>query len=432
MDYLCECNNDRDRREVLKKLPPDLPSSYERILERVNRSSKENQDLVKKTLHWIQYAEGGFRMEQLLQALAVRDGERYFDSSSITTVEDILHWCSSLVRRTPGKDMLELAHFTVKEFLQAIDPVQKPSYEQFRLYGDHKLLAQACLNFILCHEFDGLPCPDLTGDDIDESLNRCFDFRSNYPFIEYACRQWSLHVHQSCWDDIKDDVWDILEAERTLSFWTFTWLTFQPREYVYTSNYFEKSLATTGLHWAAVFALDKLCAMCIERGANVAQPSYLGSPLYCAMVADQALVPYSDWKTNDSHPVWKRRARKSVLRKLIAAGADLDMMVDPKGQRRALTVALEMEKYSRSPVMVSVLLDAGATLSVADFIILRNGLDYLISSPPPPPPGVSVEDHLKLGHKLCGISPSYLINIVTRDGWKGLVPGAELGFFLLP
>ena len=56
MDYLCECNNDRDRREALKKLPPDLPSSYERILERVNRSNKENRDLVMKTLHWIVYS----------------------------------------------------------------------------------------------------------------------------------------------------------------------------------------------------------------------------------------------------------------------------------------------------------------------------------------------------------------------------------------
>ena len=49
MDYLCECNNDPDRREALKQLPPDLPSSYERILERVNRSSRENQELVEDT-----------------------------------------------------------------------------------------------------------------------------------------------------------------------------------------------------------------------------------------------------------------------------------------------------------------------------------------------------------------------------------------------
>jgi hypothetical protein len=434
MDYLCECNNDRDRREALKKLPPDLPSSYERILERVNRSSKENQDLVKKTLHWIEYAEGDFPVEQLLQALAVRDRERHFDSSSITTVEDILHWCSSLVRRTPGEDTLELAHFTVKEFLQAIDPVQKPPFQQYRLCGDHKLLAKACLNFIRCQEFDGLPCPDLTNDDVDESLNRCFDFRSNYPFIEYACREWSFHVHQSYWDDIKDDVWDIFRTESTLSFWTFTWLTFQFREYVYTSNYFEKSLAVTGLHWAAVFALDRLCAMFIERGANVSQPSYMGSPLYCVMVADQALVPHFDWMIseirNHGHTVWRRPAREAVFCKLIKAGADLDMMVDPEGQRRALTVALEVEIYSRSPFMVSILLDAGATLSVSDFVILRKGLDYLVGPPPPPPPHRgNLEAPVMVSHTLCGIAPSYLINAVKRDGWKGLVRGAEFGFF---
>jgi hypothetical protein len=132
MDYLCECSNDRDRRDALKKLPPDLPSSYERILERANRSSKENQGLVMKTLHWIVYAEYGkvaFDTDKLLQALAVRDGENFFDKNSMPAEDDVLHWCSSLVRRNATSTSLELAHFTVKEFLEAIDPIQKPYFQ---------------------------------------------------------------------------------------------------------------------------------------------------------------------------------------------------------------------------------------------------------------------------------------------------------------
>lgn len=53
MDHLRECSTDRDRRDALTKPPPDLPRSYERILERFNRSSKENQSLVRHTLLWV-------------------------------------------------------------------------------------------------------------------------------------------------------------------------------------------------------------------------------------------------------------------------------------------------------------------------------------------------------------------------------------------
>jgi hypothetical protein len=169
MDYLCECNNDRDRREALNKLPPDLPSSYERILERVNRSSKESQALVVRTLHWIVYADHDYIAgdgsslitEMLLQALAIRDGEEFFEQSSMTSEEELLHWCSSLVRSRSG--YLELAHFTVKEFLQTIDPVQKPNFRQYCLSGDHTILGKACLNFVQCLQFAGYLMMDYDG-----------------------------------------------------------------------------------------------------------------------------------------------------------------------------------------------------------------------------------------------------------------------------
>ena len=193
MDYLCECNNDRDRREALKKLPPDLPSSYERILERVNRSTRENQELVKKTLHWIVYAAESISTKQLLQALAVRDGEKLFDPTSMTTEDDILHWCSSLVRKRASSNGLELAHFTVKEFLVAIDPAQKPCFQHYSLSGEHTVLAKACLGFLACRKFGESPVPKIE-DGIEEFWE---PFGNDYCFIRYSSLHWSYHVHNS-------------------------------------------------------------------------------------------------------------------------------------------------------------------------------------------------------------------------------------------
>jgi len=53
IDHICALSNDRSRRKALDTLPPDLPTTYERVLERVNASDEENQIIVQRTLRWI-------------------------------------------------------------------------------------------------------------------------------------------------------------------------------------------------------------------------------------------------------------------------------------------------------------------------------------------------------------------------------------------
>ena len=424
MDYLCECNNDRDRREALKKLPPDLPSSYERILERVNRSSRENQELVKKTLHWIVYAEGYFGTGKLIQALAVRDEERHFDSNSMTTEEDILHWCSSLVRRNTTMGDLELAHFTVKEFLEAINPAQRPLFQQYRLCDDHTVLAKACLNFILCQEFDGLSPPRNTND-LDKWQEESLNFGSNYSFLYYACEHWSGHVHKSDWDSIENNVMRLFDTKSAFEFWTLYWLLNQARDYninLPISKYFEKSSSPTALHWTATFALDKLCAIFIERGLSVAQQSIIGTPLYCGMLSRHSIFKHS--KLNGLAPIhsdhlWMQPARQSVIRQLLDTGLDLDIWVDPEGQFKALTVALGVEEFAEDPFLVTMLLDSGARLSAEDFVVLEKA--WQDSSFPGSPAEAR-------NTTCCGVSIPRLIKTATGET-LGLLPGAEFAFF---
>lgn len=252
MDYLCECNNDRDRREALNKLPPDLPSSYERILERVNRSSKENQAIVIKTLHWIAYADydyiagdgSSLTTEMLLQALAIRDGEEFFEQSSMASEEEVFHWCSSLVRRSKS-GYLELSHFTVKEFLQTIDPVQTPHFRQYWLSGDHTILAKACLNFIQCPQFARFS-PIM----MDYDGREC---TSTYKSISYACERWPYHVHNSRWDDIQENVNRIFDMENT--FMPFIWADFHMPRDQFISKYLAHPQSPAPLHWAAFLGL---------------------------------------------------------------------------------------------------------------------------------------------------------------------------------
>jgi len=422
MDYLCECNNDRDRREALKKLPPDLPSSYERILERVNRSSKENQALVVKTLHWIVYAHHDYvagdgswlTTEMLLQALAIRDGEEFFDESSMASEEELLHWCSSLVR-SDGSGYLELAHFTVKEFLQTIDPVHKPQFRQYCLTGDHTILAKACLNFTLCPQFAEYLMIDYNG----------WDCTSTYKSIRYACENWSYHVHNSSWDDIQGDVNRLFDMENTFSYGKVFWASCHMRTNQFISKYLAHPQSPSPLHWAALFGLDKLCARLLQSRMNPSQQSSMGTPLFCAMLSRSVICHHIEGPIQSDRS-WQSQARQSVIGQLLEAGLDLELPVDEDGQRRPLTVALELESWpggDADAFIVSMLVDAGARFSDEDFAILRTKIKDLYDG--------NLLDKLDpcVDDELCGIRISRLIKAATRKSWKRLMRGAEFEFF---
>jgi ankyrin repeat protein len=279
--------------------------------------------------------------------------------------------------------------------------------------------------------FDGLPRPSIDFGD-DEWQDALYDFNNNYSIMVYSCTYWSHHVHNANWDDVENDLLDIFCFEDTFKFWTLVWLYYEHKqlEDFSCSAYFEKHLSPTGLHWAAVFALDKLCARFIEDGMNVSQPSVMGTPLYCAILSRNTFYKYSEAKVLESTfeidegILWKRLARATVVRQLVETGASLDVPADPGGQYRALTIALEIEIYSDAPFIASTLLDAGARLSAEDFKVLHQSLDMILEI------GDSCEDK-SADSTLGGITPSNLIKAVSKDCGKCLMPGANFQFFFL-
>lgn len=385
MDYLCECSTDKDRREALQKLPPDLPSSYERILDRVNRSTKENQDLVRNALHWIVHAEGRISTVQILQALATND-EDNFDSHAITTEDELLSWCSSLVRRNIAGDGLELAHFTVKEFLLRLEPNGEPARLHYRLSNDHSVLAKACMNFFKCQTFDGesAPQPEIYELDgkrkpIRRHETKDWDlFQAKYPFSLYASHFLFDHVLTSEWAHIDKCIMAIFAPKRDniFKFWSSTVqynLIMRMNMEVYSDIplvHLNPSSAPGPLHIAAFYALGKVCEKLIQDGLNINEQSYLGSPFNCALRSYETY--YIDSRTNidfDDFPSLLS-TRGEVLRLLIDAGADVNNPQDPEitSQIKFLTRQhfLEDGWYEKDFFMehVSNLLSGSARFSV--------------------------------------------------------------------
>ncbi|TVY46775.1 Vegetative incompatibility protein [Lachnellula occidentalis] len=437
MDYLCECSSDRDRRQALKQLPPDLPSSYERILERVNRSNKQNQRLVRNALHWIVYAEVSYTPNclkapnrtgargnrpltttQLLQALAVQSGDTVFDSSGTTTEEELLHWCSSLVRRNRSSTGLELAHFTVKEFLISSDLILQPQYIEYRLSGDHSLLAEACVTFLSCTSFD-----DQSISSIDPGSlfpTECFlkevwePFKDKFDFFEYAASQWIAHLRQCKSVSIHETVNQLFTPERSSAFrlWTHVW--FENNCNRYENKYFIDYSDPTPLHWAACFALNDVCVDMIKLGMDVEEDSKFGRPLNCALKLTQA------WDTDHDTPE-TIVGQKETIQVLLNAGANIRAEVGVSnwaGPRlTAFQLALEADLYLEEPFAATkIMLDSGCTILSEDF-------DPIL---------IHVDEFHQFDEDYPGFCPENASQIMETfaDGFRiYLKPSVYLGFF---
>src|SRR5437667_1242399 len=78
LDYLCCLPNDAERRKALKELPPDLPPTYVRILERLDRTlSSKTKIYLKRVLKWLtlinqsRHSDHIVKLPALAQAISI-------------------------------------------------------------------------------------------------------------------------------------------------------------------------------------------------------------------------------------------------------------------------------------------------------------------------------------------------------------------------
>lgn len=161
MDYLCELPNDSSRRKALGSLPPTLNATYERILRHVNASNNEVQLLVSRTLKWIVHQQRSTNLvflpdEALCEAVSISTGDTRRDTNKISDEYEMLRWCSSLVRKGADDGSLELAHFTVEEFLLQLGDEESGEFASYRVGFEHieSEVAKVCLTYLNFRDFD--------------------------------------------------------------------------------------------------------------------------------------------------------------------------------------------------------------------------------------------------------------------------------------
>ncbi|CAF3655339.1 unnamed protein product [Fusarium graminearum] len=181
LDYLCDCAHDEERREALNKLPPDLPESYRRLLERVNRCSPRVQDMVKKCLHFLTINDAKLTIGELRQAISAptRIGETLNDSNTVTE-QEILRRCSSLIRKsTDGNHFDRSAVFS------------SPGLEKYWISWNSTcaLFSTQCLLFLQMAKFNAVPI-EFEEVFISNISDLTCQIKETYPFYKHAATWW--------------------------------------------------------------------------------------------------------------------------------------------------------------------------------------------------------------------------------------------------
>lgn len=348
MDHLCELPNDAARRKALNTLPPTLPATYERILQRVNKCSKEVQQLVQRSLRWLVCSKSALSFAALCEAISVNPGDTTLDRTAISEEDEVLRWCSSLVRRSASGQSLELAHFTVKEFLTTgIDPLES----EFGAYRfdpdvDDVVLAETCLTYLTFKDFTH-------GGNITEvSLHQALQ---TFSFRFYAVGCWAEHARKNL---TKPKVWSLtqhlMHPSKPLVFisWAQDLLRTsyeldhivvydQDMDHYTASTVVDwNDLATASpLHFAAMLALPECCEWLLQKGCSINQSSVFGTPLECALLEDAALAG----ETCFEMPEWPsltetKESRVATVKLLIGNGADVHR--NPFGRPSAMLIAV--------------------------------------------------------------------------------------------
>jgi len=197
LDYLCKLPNEFEIRRALKELPPDLPATYIRLLERIDNEfdAFPARIYIQRALKWL--ALGKIKsLEALAQAVSVDPENSTLESEKVPDPLSICDWCSSLVQVDYQTKTIELSHKTVKEFLLTQEDSVPSLIARKYLVNqvqDNLYLANVCIAYLgldTFQRFDGRSYYQGPFYNKDAANN----FDKEFPFYRNASQDFRSHI----------------------------------------------------------------------------------------------------------------------------------------------------------------------------------------------------------------------------------------------
>ncbi|KAF7919569.1 hypothetical protein EAE99_008421 [Botrytis elliptica] len=318
LDRLYDIDTLRGVRRALHSLPPTLFETYERILDRINLSSDETKELVRRVLIWTVCAVEPLSLAQLLEAVSIDLSDKHLDRDGIPNEQSILKRCSSLVRKTEGPwgIRIELAHFSVKEFL--LLEVQDDRYSMYRTSQDFRntYMAKVCLTYLLFEDFQDVT-PHTTPTEKSATDKK-------YAFYRYASCNFVSHA---CSDADDDNILELLKLlfdpikMNSFVFWVQELLI-----HYHDWNSRQKIIChTSTLHFAILLSIPHVVEWLIsdtDTYSYLTNNGDFGTLLACAIAPEMVLYYVVEDTKCRRHPHPNRK--KKILESLFQSATIID------------------------------------------------------------------------------------------------------------
>ena len=182
MESLKKMLNVNEIETALLNLPENLDAVYEEKLDRIfTQTPRRNADWARQALYWVVCTNRPLSLEELLHALAVKQGSAKYDPYDETSEADIILYTAGLVTIDSDKRAVRM-HLTLHDYCHRNREKWFPGAE-----SDISVTLLTYLNF---NELDQ-PCDNDSGPQIEARLQKL-------PLLSYASQYWGDHVRQVC------------------------------------------------------------------------------------------------------------------------------------------------------------------------------------------------------------------------------------------
>lgn len=123
IDYLQRLLTDKEKRKAWKDLPPDLPQTYVRIFDTIDRTYPiQTTKFIQRLLKWLVLAKSTafniynnipgleFTSRMLRQAICIEIESERLSDCEVATEPQILGWLGCLIRKSKSADIIISLH----------------------------------------------------------------------------------------------------------------------------------------------------------------------------------------------------------------------------------------------------------------------------------------------------------------------------------
>lgn len=248
----------------MQALPRNLEKTFEQAFQTLE--DEEEKKLAKRILQFVMFANKSLDLSELVEGIAITSDTKTLDDVQANSFREksyVFELCGSLVRESQATSKIDLAHYSVYQFLQSTKIEGNRENELYldKSNGNLELLT-ACIRYLTIENVSaGGIAEEVEAALEDDDLYISPEVFANTPFLQHAVSNWPAYASKLSEAELKDIWTSVLlpffePGSNYFKFWV--------RKARYLHGYYKYPPGITPLHVAAVHGLSDLARILLE------------------------------------------------------------------------------------------------------------------------------------------------------------------------